>query len=81
MQRRLVCAARTRALKLCSSTAMPHLVLTCVVLSATGLMDDAFDYLQKKSHGDDTEEAYPYTGKQGQCHFQVKTATLLRVVS
>jgi len=35
-----------------------------------GLMDDAFDYLQKKSHGDDTEEAYPYTGKQGQCHFQ-----------
>lgn len=34
-----------------------------------GLMDDAFMYLEGKTHGDDTEASYPYKGKQGPCRF------------
>mmetsp|Transcript_42550 Transcript_42550/g.113911 ORF Transcript_42550/g.113911 Transcript_42550/m.113911 type:complete len:363 (+) Transcript_42550:133-1221(+) len=34
-----------------------------------GLMDNAFAYLEGKSHGDDTQSSYPYAGKQGSCRF------------
>lgn len=33
-----------------------------------GLMDNAFNYIQKNG-GLDTEEAYPYTGRDGSCKF------------
>jgi len=34
-----------------------------------GLMDSGFKYI-KKNHGIDTEASYPYTGKNGRCHFK-----------
>lgn len=34
-----------------------------------GLMDNAFTYI-KENHGIDTEEAYPYEGKQGECRYK-----------
>ncbi len=34
-----------------------------------GLMDNAFAYMMKTSHGDDTETAYPYRGVDGDCKF------------
>jgi len=33
-----------------------------------GLMDNAFMYIKKK--GIDTEESYPYKGRQGRCHYK-----------
>jgi len=41
-----------------------------------GLMDQAFEYIEY-NHGIDTEERYPYRGKQGRCHYkkQYKGAT------
>ena len=32
-------------------------------------MDNAFAYMMNTSHGDDTEEAYPYRGVDGACKF------------
>lgn len=37
-----------------------------------GLMDDAFAYI-KENKGIDTEESYPYEGKNGQCRFKAST--------
>jgi len=37
-----------------------------------GLMDDAFQYI-KVNKGIDTEESYPYEGKNGQCRFKTST--------
>lgn len=37
-----------------------------------GLMDYAFKYI-KENNGDDTEMSYPYTAKNGQCHFNPST--------
>lgn len=34
-----------------------------------GLMDQAFEYIEY-NHGIDTEESYPYKGKQGRCHYK-----------
>ena len=34
-----------------------------------GLMDNAFDYVQKVSKGEDTEAAYPYKAADGKCKF------------
>jgi len=34
-----------------------------------GLMDNAFNYWLNKTHGDDTEAAYPYHGVDGKCKF------------
>jgi len=34
-----------------------------------GLMDQAFEYIEY-NHGIDTEEAYPYKGRQGKCHYK-----------
>ncbi|KAG8185610.1 hypothetical protein JTE90_023309 [Oedothorax gibbosus] len=41
-----------------------------------GLMDQAFEYIEDNK-GIDTEELYPYKGKQGRCHYkkQAKGAT------
>jgi cathepsin L len=33
-----------------------------------GLMDNAFSYI-KQNHGIDTEQAYPYLGKEERCHY------------
>jgi len=35
-----------------------------------GLMDQAFDYIIKSSHGEDTEGAYPYEARDGACRFK-----------
>ena len=35
-----------------------------------GLMDNAFAYWLNSSHGDDTETAYPYKGRDGKCAFK-----------
>ena len=37
-----------------------------------GLPDNAFNYI-KKNHGIDSEKSYPYTGKDGTCHFNKRT--------
>jgi len=34
-----------------------------------GLMDNAFDYVQKVSMGEDTEVSYPYKARDGKCMF------------
>merc|ERR1712072_1588631 len=34
-----------------------------------GLMDNAFNYLIKESHGDDSESSYPYKAVDGSCKF------------
>lgn len=36
-----------------------------------GFVDIAFEYI-KKNHGIDTEESYPYEGKEETCHFDPK---------
>ncbi|VDN32438.1 unnamed protein product [Cylicostephanus goldi] len=36
-----------------------------------GLMDLAFEYI-KENHGIDTEESYPYVGRETKCHFKAK---------
>merc|ERR1712168_1510098 len=34
-----------------------------------GLMDNAFEYI-KENGGIDTEEAYPYTAREGECYYR-----------
>jgi len=36
-----------------------------------GLMDNAFSYI-KENHGIDSEESYPYEGKEGKCRYRTK---------
>lgn len=36
-----------------------------------GLMDNAFSYI-KENHGIDTEQSYPYEGKEGKCRYKTR---------
>lgn len=47
----------------------PFLLLFGLSFASVGLMDFAFKYVEI-NNGIDTEESYPYTARNGQCHFK-----------